>query len=82
MKHKENRDEHRRINKIIICAILIVVIGCGSSLYLSAYEIDSTNYDICSSKIAQPIQIVQLTDLHNRTCLYHSHVSYAGQLAD
>ena len=63
----KNWDKHRRINMLIICAILIFVIGCGSSLYLSAYEVDSTNYDICSPKIAQPIQIVQLTDLHNRT---------------
>ena len=52
----------RRICLIIFAAIAVFIL---SDLAYSKYGLKTTYYEILSSKITDPIRIVQLTDLHN-----------------
>ena len=52
----------RWICLIILAAIAVFIL---SDLAYSKYGLKTTYYEILSSKITDPIRIVQLTDLHN-----------------
>ena len=52
----------RRICLIILAAIAVFIL---SDLAYSKYGLKTAYYEILSSKITDPIRIVQLTDLHN-----------------
>ncbi|MGN0334383.1 MAG: metallophosphoesterase [Lachnospiraceae bacterium] len=52
-------------NRIILSIILILFILFTLSYFLSKYGLTVTSYTISSGKIASPLRIVQLTDLHN-----------------
>lgn len=52
----------RRICLIILAAIAVFIL---SDLAYSKYGLKTTYYEIITSKITDPIRIVQLTDLHN-----------------
>lgn len=52
----------RRICLIILAAIAVFIL---SDLAYSKYGLKTTYYEIITSKVTDPIRIVQLTDLHN-----------------
>ena len=52
----------RRICLIIFAAIAVFIL---SDLAYSKYGLKTTYYEIITSKVTDPIHIVQLTDLHN-----------------
>ena len=55
----------RLIVSIVLDVLIILIILCSISLYLSKYTLTVSHYTISSSKLSSPIKVVQLSDLHN-----------------
>ena len=52
--------------KLFSVLMILVLILCGISFYVSKYWLTVTHYEISTEKVKEPLRIVQITDLHNR----------------